>query len=56
MQIKIISLGIKAFKGIHDLRLDFNGHSADLLGRNGTGKTSVYDAYLWTAPASRNST
>ena len=47
MQIKIVSLEIKAFKGIRDLRLDFDGHSADLYGMNGTGKTSVYDAYLW---------
>ena len=47
MQIKIVSLEIRAFKGIRDLRLDFDGHSADLYGMNGTGKTSVYDAYLW---------
>ena len=47
MQIKIVSLEIEAFKGIQSLRLDLDGHSADLYGRNGTGKTSVYDAYLW---------
>ena len=47
MEIKIKSLKIEAFKGIQSMLLDLNGHSADLLGRNGTGKTSVYDAYLW---------
>lgn len=47
MQIQIVSLEIKAFKGIRDLRLALDGRSADLYGMNGTGKTSVYDAYLW---------
>ena len=47
MEIKILSLKIEAFKGIKSLRLDLGGHSADLYGRNSTGKTSVYDAYLW---------
>ena len=47
MEIKILELKITAFKGIRDLTLNLGGHSANLAGRNGTGKTSVYDAYLW---------
>lgn len=47
MEIKIKSLKIEAFKGIQNMLLDLNGHSADLYGRNSTGKTSVYDAYIW---------
>lgn len=47
MEIRILELRITAFKGIKSLRLELGGKSADILGRNGTGKTSVYDAYLW---------
>ena len=47
MEIKILSLKITAFKGIRDIILELDGKSANLYGRNGTGKTSVYDAYLW---------
>lgn len=47
MEIKILELKIRAFKGIRDLALNLDGKSANLEGRNGTGKTSVYDAYLW---------
>ena len=47
MEIKILELKITAFKGIRDLTLNLGGHSANLAGRNGIGKTSVYDAYLW---------
>ena len=47
MEIKILELSITAFKGIRSLRLELGGNNADIRGRNGTGKTSVYDAYLW---------
>lgn len=45
--ITINSMRIIGFKGITDLSLSFGGHSAVIAGRNGTGKTSVYDAFLW---------
>ena len=38
---------IKNFKGIKDLNLDFDCQSASIYGDNATGKTSVYDAFLW---------
>lgn len=47
MNISIITLSITAFKGIRHLKMQLDGKSADISGRNGTGKTSVYDAYLW---------
>ena len=45
--MKLIQLTIHDFKGIHDLQIDFNGKSVNIYGENGTGKTTVYDAFLW---------
>jgi len=45
--MKLIELELKDFKGIHELRIDFGGRSMNLYGGNGTGKTTVYDAFLW---------
>lgn len=47
MEIKIMEMRITAFKGIRNLTVNLEGQSADIYGRNGTGKTSLYDAYLW---------
>ena len=47
MEIKIMEMRITAFKGIRNLTVSLEGQSADIYGRNGTGKTSLYDAYLW---------
>lgn len=47
MQITIQQLTIKAFKGIKNLSLDPGGKSAIIEGRNGTGKTTVFDAWTW---------
>ena len=47
MEIKIMEMRITAFKGIRQLTVSLDGQSADIYGRNGTGKTSLYDAYLW---------
>lgn len=38
---------IQNFKGIKSLEIDFSEKSNIILGLNGTGKTSVYDAYCW---------
>ncbi|MEA4928408.1 MAG: AAA family ATPase [Candidatus Limiplasma sp.] len=43
----IKTLEIIAFKGIQHLLLEPDGHNAVISGRNGTGKTSVCDAFLW---------
>lgn len=47
MQIKILRLDIAAFKGIKSLTLLLDGKDAEIRGRNGSGKTSIYDAFLW---------
>ena len=47
MNIRIKSLEIANFKGIESLSLDFDGKDVDIKGKNGTGKTSVYDAFCW---------
>lgn len=46
MKIQLISLILKNFKGIKEFELKANGN-VDVLGDNGTGKTTLYDAFLW---------
>ena len=45
--IRLISLEIENFKCHRHLRLDFNGRNAEIIGGNATGKSSVYDAFMW---------
>ena len=45
--IKLMSMSIMDFKGIAARNIDFGGHDAVISGRNGEGKTSVYDALCW---------
>jgi hypothetical protein len=45
--MKLLELAIRDFKGIHDLKIDFGGRNMNIYGGNGTGKTTVYDAFLW---------
>ncbi len=47
MNLSIKALEISEFKGIHHLLLELNGRNAVISGRNGTGKTSICDAFLW---------
>ena len=47
MNMLIKQLNITSFKGIKDLTLNLEGSNATISGRNGTGKTSIYDAFLW---------
>jgi DNA repair exonuclease SbcCD ATPase subunit len=44
--IKIQSLSLIAFKGIKKLHIDFSEQN-DIFGANGTGKTTIYDAFNW---------
>ena len=46
MKIKLIELKIENFKGIKNLVIDF-AKTTHISGRNGTGKTTVFDAYSW---------
>ena len=45
--MKINSLAIMNFKGIKSFQLELNGKNANIYGDNGTGKTTIYDAWLW---------
>ena len=45
--IKLLRLSIRDFKGITVREIDFNGQNAVISGRNGVGKSSVYDAMCW---------
>ena len=45
--IKLMQLSIQDFKSISQRDIDFAGHDAIITGRNGQGKTSIYDALCW---------
>jgi len=47
MQIKLISLRLKNFKGIKEFSFRPEGRNVSVYGDNGTGKTSLFDAFLW---------
>ncbi len=44
--IVIKELGLINFKGIKSLKIDFENQT-DIFGANGTGKTTVFDAFTW---------
>lgn len=47
MRIELISLKLENFKGVKAFEVRPDGLNGVISGRNGTGKTSVYDAFLW---------
>lgn len=47
MQIKLLKMEINNFKGIKKFTLDADGKSLIIQGKNGTGKTSLADAWYW---------
>lgn len=46
-EIRLQRLTLSNFKGIKALTLDLAGKSASIYGANATGKTTIYDAFLW---------
>lgn len=46
-QITLLRLTLERFKVVERLELDFGGRSGTVYGRNGTGKSSIYDAWAW---------
>lgn len=46
-EIKLSKMEIRNFKGIIEFTLDLNGLNANIFGENGTGKTTLNDAFLW---------
>lgn len=47
MNIKILKLHLENFKCHKSLTLDFGGRDTSIYGDNATGKTSIYDAFVW---------
>lgn len=47
MKIKISSIDISYFKGIKSLHLDFSDDITRIYGENGSGKSTICDAFLW---------
>ena len=45
--IVIKRLTLLNFKGIRNLEVNFNGLETNVRGYNGTGKTSIFDAFTW---------
>ncbi len=44
---KIITLKLRNFKGQKEISFSPKGHNMDIAGENGTGKTTVSDAFYW---------
>lgn len=47
MEIKLLNLKMKNFKGIKDLEINFNCQNTNIYGANATGKTTIFDAFKW---------
>ena len=46
-EIRLDTLTLSNFKGCEQLTLDFQGRSTDIFGDNATGKSTIYDAFIW---------
>lgn len=46
MRIKVLNLKIRNFKGISSFDINFDDNT-NIYGANATGKTTIFDAYLW---------
>ena len=40
-------ISLHNFKGIKSKTIDFKNHETDILGANGSGKTTIFDAFTW---------
>lgn len=45
--IELVHLDIENFKGLSSVTIDFNDTITNVLGKNGSGKSSIYDAWSW---------
>lgn len=46
-KIKIKSMSLLNFKGIRDMKIEFKDDLTTIAGRNGLGKTTIFDAFCW---------
>lgn len=47
MDIRILNLTIQNFKGIRDASFSLDGMSVNIIGDNGLGKSTIFDAFTW---------
>ncbi|MDI3548164.1 MAG: hypothetical protein PWR10_1816 [Halanaerobiales bacterium] len=47
MRIRLLKLSLKNFKGIKSFELDTQGGNVRIYGDNATGKTTLFDAFVW---------
>src|SRR5699024_5513382 len=45
--IRLLNLKLTNFKGIKQLEVDLKGQDTKVYGDNGTGKTTLFDAFVW---------
>lgn len=45
--MQLMSLQLKNFKGVRSLQINTLGHNVSVYGDNGTGKTTIFDAFTW---------
>lgn len=46
-KIELMNLKLQNFKGVQNLSVNLEGGNARIFGDNATGKTTVFDAFLW---------
>lgn len=45
--VKIKEMSFLNFKGLRDLRVEFNDKTTNIYGRNASGKSSIFDGFTW---------
>lgn len=46
-EIRLLTLNLKNFKGVRSFTLEANGENVKVYGDNATGKTTLFDAFVW---------
>ena len=46
-KVIIKQMKLTNFKGLRDFTIEFNGSMTSILGKNGSGKTTIFDAFTW---------
>ncbi|MEH6943512.1 ATP-binding protein, partial [Bacillus sp. JJ722] len=46
-ELRLVRLSLRNFKGVKEFTLDARGYNARVFGDNATGKTTLFDAFVW---------
>jgi DNA repair exonuclease SbcCD ATPase subunit len=46
-KVIIKRLSLLNFKGLREFQIEFNDSMTSVLGKNGSGKTTIFDAFTW---------